>query len=404
MVKKALDGVKVLEYCQFVAGPYCTKLLADFGAEVIKVEKPGMGDPARRRGPFLDDSAHPEKSGLFLYLNTNKLGITLNLEDPAGRKIFARLLEQTDVLVEDTPPETFETLGLDKQSITQINPKLVITSVTPFGRTGPYSRFKAYHLNTFHSGGEGYLTPAWMGMGYMHRPPLNQGRYVGEYESGLSAAVATLAALYYQRLTGLGQTIDVSKQQALIALNPRELASYPNDGWLASRATRTIRFGGIFRCKDGYVELDLYEEHEWQALVSLMGNPEWAKADKFRDRLSRAQHSAELNQLVEDWMRNHTKEEIYHQGQALGCPVAPYNTTKEVVNSNQMKSRDFFVLLDHREAGTFAYPSAPFRFSLTPWRAERPAPLLGEHNEEIYCHRLGYSKQELVRLRAAGVI
>lgn len=401
---KALAGARVLEYCQLVAGPYCTKLLADLGAEVIKVEKPGVGDESRKRAPFLNDSPHPERSGLFLYLNTNKLGITLNIESPTGKKIFVELAKESDVLVEDTPPQTMNKLGLDYQSLKAINPKLIMTSITPFGQTGPYSSYKAYHLNTFHSGGEGYLTPAWMGTGYLHRPPLNKGKYVGEYESGISAAVATLGALYRQRLSGLGQSIDVSKQQALIALNPRELACYPNEGWLASRATRTLRFGGIIPCKDGYMELDLYEEHEWQGLVSLMGNPEWTKDERFKDRLSRAKHGHELNQLVGEWMKHHSKEEIYHKGQALGCPVAPYNTTKEVLDSEQMGARGFFVEIEHPETGKSKCPSAPYKFSKTPWKAGRPAPFLGQHNEEVYCQRLGYSKQELIQLREAGVI
>ena len=404
MSAKALTGIKVLEYCQLVAGPYCTKLLADLGAEVIKIEKPGVGDEARKRAPFLNDSPHPERSGLFLYLNTNKLGITLNMENSAGKKLFMELVKESDVLVEDTPPQTMRKLELDYQALKLINPKLIMTSISPFGQTGPYSNYKAYHLNTFHSGGEGYLTPAWMGTGYLHRPPLNEGKYVGEYESGISAAVATLGALYRQRLSGLGQSIDVSKQQALIALNLAELLRYPNDGWMASRATRTLRYGGIIACKDGYVELDLYEEHEWQGLVALMGSPEWTKGERFKDRLSRARHGLELNQLIGEWMRHHTKEEIHHKGQALGCPVAPYNTTKEVVNSGQMKARGFFVDIGHPEAGRFKYPTAPYKFSKTPWRAERPAPLLGQHNEELYCHRLGYSKQELTQLGEAGII
>lgn len=404
MSQKALAGATVLEYCQLVAGPYCTKLLADLGAEVIKIEKPGVGDEARKRAPFLNDIPDPERSGLFLYLNTNKLGITLDVENPAARKVLMELVKECDVLVEDTPPQTMKRLELDYQALKAINPKLIMTSIAPFGQTGPYSNYKAYHLNTFHSGGEGYLTPAWMGTRYLHRPPLNEGKYVGEYESGISAAVATLGALYYQRVSGLGQSIDISKQQSLIALNPRELACYPNDGWMASRATRTLRFGGIIPCKDGYMELDLYEEHEWQGLVALMDNPEWTKDERFKDRLSRAKHGLELNQLIGEWMKQHTKEEIYHKGQALGCPVAPYNTTQEVVDSRQMEARGFFVEIDHLEAGKSKYPSAPYKFSRTPWKAGRPAPLLGQHNEEVYCQRLGYSKQKLVKLRETGVI
>lgn len=404
MSDKALTGIRILEYCQMVAGPYCSKLLADLGAEVIKIEKPGIGDEARERGPFLNDTPHPEHSGLFLYLNTNKLGITLDIENPEGNKIFMELVKESNALIEDASPQMIESLGLEYDVLKKINPKLIITSITPFGRTGPYSNYKAYHLNTFHSGGEGYLTPAWMGSAYLHRPPLNEGKYVGEYESGISAAVATLGALYCQMTSGTGQSIDISKQQALLALNLAEILRYPNDGWMASRATRTLRFGGILPCKDGYVELDIYEEHEWQGLVALMDTPEWTKEENFKDRISRAKHGLELNQLIGEWMKHHTKEEIHHRGQAVGCPIAPYNTTKEVVDSEQMNLRDFFVEIDHPEAGKFKYPSAPYKFSKTPWKADRHTPLLGQHNEEIYCKRLGYSKQELIKLKEDGII
>jgi len=400
----ALAGLRVIECCDFVAGPYCCKLLADFGAEVIKIEKPGVGDRSRMREPFYNHTSHRERSGLFFYLNTNKMGVTLDIQNPAGRRILFDLVRKSDILVEDTSPERTRSLALDWPTLSSANSRLVVTSITPFGITGPYSGYKAYPLNTFHSGGEGYVTPAWMGSTYLERPPLNQGRYVGEYEAGVSATIATIGALYHQRATGEGQHVDVSKQQALTALNLRELAAYPNDGWLASRTTRTLRFGGIIPCKDGYVELDLYEEHEWHGLVTLMGNPDWTRDERFKDRLSRARHGLELNRLIGEWMKDHTKEEIYHKGQALGAPVAPYNTTEEVVHSGQIKARKFFVGLEHPEMGEVACPSTPYRFSETPARAHRPAPLLGEHNEEVYCRCLGYSPEDLPRLKESGAI
>jgi crotonobetainyl-CoA:carnitine CoA-transferase CaiB-like acyl-CoA transferase len=403
MPDKALSSVRVLEYCHLVAGPYCSKLLADLGAEVVKIEQPGVADPARRRGPFLNDMPHPERSGLFLYLNTNKLGVTLNLADQRGKNIFLKLVEAVDILIEDQHPGFWSGLGLGYEQLRQINTRLVMTSITPFGQTGPYRDFKCYPLNLFHAGGEGYLTPGWGGY-EPDRPPLRAGRYVGDYESGLSAAVAALGAFYWQQATGQGQHVDVSQQQSLMALNPGEIRYYPNLGAVASRATRTLSFGGILPCKDGYVELSIYEEHQWQALLKLMGEPEWAKQDKFKDRLSRSQNNAELNLLLAEWMKQHTKEELYHSGQALGVPIAPYNNTREVVASSQLSHRAFFVEIEHPETAKTRYPSAPYKFSRTPWRAERPAPLLGQHNEEIYGQRLGFSRQEIARLRQAGVI
>ena len=155
----ALAGVKVLELCQMVAGPYATKLLADLGAEVIKIEPSDQGDPSRNRGPFAGDIPHPERSGLFLYLNTNKLGITLNMERRGAGELLDKLIAESDILVEDHSPNQRLELNLDYQRLQQINPKLIMCSITPFGQKGPYANYKAYHLNTYHSGGEGYTTP-----------------------------------------------------------------------------------------------------------------------------------------------------------------------------------------------------------------------------------------------------
>jgi crotonobetainyl-CoA:carnitine CoA-transferase CaiB-like acyl-CoA transferase len=156
MAERALSGIKVLECCNLVAGPYCAKLLADLGAKTVKVEEPGVGDEARRQGPFLGDVPHSERSGLFLFLNTNKLGITLNLKNPRGREIFSGLVKESDILVEDYSPREAKALGLDYETLGQLNPRLVVCSITPFGETGPYRDYKSYCLNTLHAGGDGY--------------------------------------------------------------------------------------------------------------------------------------------------------------------------------------------------------------------------------------------------------
>jgi len=399
-----LSGVRVLEICQMVAGPFCSRLLADLGAEVIKIEPTGIGDAARRREPFLGGQPHPEQSGLFLCLNTGKKGITLDLTTVTGRKILGELAKTADILVQDNVPQRAMELGLAYGELSHINPSLIVVSVTPFGQTGAYRNYKAYHLNTFHSGSEGFLTPGWAKAEYAARPPLRAGRYVGDYESGISSAIATLAALFWQRISGSGQHVDISKQEGLIYLNQTDIFPYPMYGLVANRSTRIMSFGGIIECKDGYVQLGLYEEHQWHALVKLMGNPEWARQEKFQDFKSRAKHGAELNGLISEWMKDHTKQEIFHQGQASGVPVAPYNTTKEVVESKQLAAREFFVEIDHPVAGAFMYPTVPFRFSKSPHTSGLPAPCLGQHNYEIYSERLGYSEEDVTKLAEAGVI
>jgi crotonobetainyl-CoA:carnitine CoA-transferase CaiB-like acyl-CoA transferase len=402
MSKRALAGVKVLEYAQFVAGPYCAKLLADLGAEVIKIEEPKIGDEARRREPFLNDVVHPERSGLFLYLNTNKLGITLNLNTATGKNIFKELVKEADILIEDKPAKTREQLELDYQSLSKINPRLIMTSITPFGQTGPYAEYKAYYLNNYHSGALGYLTPR--NSPNLDRAPLKAGGMVGEYACGLSSALATLAALYSQRITGVGQHIDASKQETLISLQRVYAAFYPNEGINPTREYQTKAMGGLMQCKDGYIAVTFFEEHQWSALVKLMGDPEWAQDERYKDMGSRIAHCEEIEPLISQWMLNHTREEIYHRAQALSIPTGPVLSAEEIVSSEQAKARGFFSEIEHPEIGRVKIPSAPYQFSETPWAVEHPAPLLGEHNEEVYCQRLGYSKQDLVKLGQTGII
>jgi len=196
----ALGGIRVLEIANMVAGPYCGKLLASLGAEVIKVETPAEGDPSRRRGPFPEDVPHPERSGTFLYLNTGKKSITLNLEDPQGRVILAALMPMVDGVVHDLRPAQAGPVGLDPESLRQTNPHLVVTALTPYGSTGPYADYQGYDVNVFHAGGEGKLLPNGLALDYYpERAPLVAGTNMGSYQGGLTAAVGTVAALYSAR-------------------------------------------------------------------------------------------------------------------------------------------------------------------------------------------------------------
>lgn len=402
MSKEALEGVKVLELCQLVAGPYCTKLLADLGAEVVKIEEPGGGDAARSLPPFLHDIPDSEGSGLFLYLNTNKFGVTLNVATATGKDIFLELVKQADILVEDNPPQWMAERGLDYQSLKEINPRLIMTSITPFGQSGPYRDYKAYPLNVFQFGGEGYLTPG--GVENTGRPPLKVGRFLSEYDSGLSAAIAILAALYWRGESGSGQRIDISKQESLMALNRMDMVRSANEGEVITRAKQGVPYGGALPCRDGYTVFITWESVQWDRLVAFMGNPEWANDDKFKDYAGRYQHGELLNALLTEWLVNHPKEELYHEGQAAGVPFAMVYTSKDLVDSEHLKARGFFVEIDHPRTGKVKYPSAPYKFSETPWQVKRPAPLLGEHNEEVFVRWLGHPREEMAKLGPAGVI
>jgi len=396
----------VLDYCGTNTGPYCTKLMADLGAEVIHVEPPETGDAARRSPPFPGDVSHPEKSGLFLFLNTNKLGITLNPRLPQGREILQKLAGEVDVLVEDWPPGHMEELGLGYDDLRERNPGLIMASITPFGRSGPYKDYRAYPLNIAHVSGQGYVLP--MPSPDLERAPTMIGGNCTEYDPGQTAALAVLAALYSRGITGKGQLVEVSMQEAVLAMQRVEAVIFPNAGEVSTRqGPRTERLiTMMFRCRDGHVVMVTPLEHQWEALMKLIGNTEWfekAKESSSKPRV-RAEDPEAMLERIGSWMAKYTREEVCSKAQALSCPLAPINSSEDVVHSEQMEAREIFVDMEHPEAGRLRIPSAPYRFSKTPWTLERAAPLLGEHNETVYCDRLGYDREELKALRDAGVI
>ena len=386
MPDKALSGTRVLEYAQFVSGPYCAKLMADLGAEVIKIEPP-QGDIARKRGPFPGDIPHPERSGLFLYNNTNKSGTTLDLVSVEGKEIFKKLITETDIFIEDTPPGTMSELGLDFDTLKEINPRLIMTSLTPFGQTGPYKDYKAYYLNVSHGSGLGYLTPVNQQVSNrLEREPIREGGLIAEYDCGIFAALATLAALYWCQFTGTGQYIDVSKQEVLFHLQRTDMALYFEHRYSDQRGSPSMFPGGsgVHRCKNGYVLLMHMEDRPWRSFIDLMGNPEWAKEERFSTAKTRLWLSFEdIHSLTKHWMSEHTREEIFHGLQKGGCPASPLYQVAEVPNTEHMKARRFFVDIDHPEAGRLSYPLGLAKFSKSPIAFDRPAPLLGQHNEDI---------------------
>ena len=398
MTPGALAGLSVLELGRMVAAPYCGKLLADLGADVVKVEDPGSGDPARRRGPFPDDLPHPERSGLFLYLNTSKRSITLDLGTETGRRIFRSLVAQVDILIEDTSPGELERLGLSYPTLAELNPRLIMTSITPFGQTGPYQNYRSHHLNLYHC--SGHTSSVQPPGSTDDRPPPMGGGYVGEYDGGLVAAVGTMAAVLGRNPNGSGQHIDLSKQEAMMCLERVDIGRLTNDP--NPKPWRSL-LGGLPKAKDGYFQITPIENHQWAGLMQVMGKPAWSTADWCKDEIGRQDHRDEIRGRIDEWAADLTRDEIYHLTQTQGVPVGPVRNVAEVRDWDQAKARDFFVELEHPDAGKQVYPTAAYRFSKTPWNGA-PAPRLGEHNQEIYCDLLGYSLQDLTQLSASGVI
>ena len=398
--KEILSGLRVLEWTEGVAGPYCAKVLSDLGAEVIKIESPGGGDPARQRGFYSSEMENTDEGGLFLLMNSNKKGITLDPSSFPDRDLFLRLIRKVDCLIEDRPPGEMEKMGLGPSVLLDIQPRLVITSITPFGQSGPYSNYKAYPLNTFHGGGSGYRIP--FDDDHPEKPPIRVWRHCGEIESGTTGALATLAAVFNVMKTGEGQHIDISKQEALMNLERMDLGRYPNEALFLSRFVRPYRLGGKFRCLDGYVVIIPVQEHQWKALVRLLGDPEWAGDEMCRDEFTRGEHYDKIQGRISEIIASMSKEDLYHKGQGYGVPISPIYKVSELRTSEQLKSRGFFVPMEHPRLGTLLLPSLPYVLQEGERREYKPAPKLGQDNENVFCGLLGLTKTEFGEFRRNG--
>src|SRR5215510_1433622 len=409
MLEGALSGLKVVELSERVAGPFCTKVMADLGASVIKLEKPGTGDVARSRGPFPNDEPHPDRSVLFLYLNTNKLGVTLDLDKPAGAELFHGLVKDADILVETQTPDFLDSLGLGFASLHARYPRLIVTSITPFGQTGPYKNYKAYNLNCFHTGVIGYETPFNFVTDPENEPPIKTGGQQADLLAGWTAAAATMCAVFHRDLTGQGQHVDISEVEAVAHMVRPNFALYshePPEGPNRRRFLRRTKWGlaYVFPCRNGHLALLALTDQHWESLKELMGRPEWAESEIFATLMQRFQHMDALEASVAAWVSEQDRDELARRGQELHIPAFPVRDIQEVITSEQYRERQFFIEVDHPATGPLTYPGAPFKLSATPWQIRSPAPRLGEHNTQIYGERLSLSLKKLEQLHQQGVI
>jgi len=404
-MEQALSDVKVLDLTHYITGPYCTKLLADYGADVIKVEKPGTGDSARSMGPFFQNDPHQEKSGLFLHLNTSKRGITLNLKSETGKIIFKELVKDVDILVESFSPRIMPGLGLDYETLEKINPRLVMTSISNFGQSGPYRDFKASELILYGMGG------AMNETGVLDRYPIKKGGTAVQHQAGTVAAVATMTAFLASRAQGIGQHVDVSifeTQTGTIDRRMSHFLTYQYNNETSYRMDpEEERPGfpvGFYPCKDGFFQLAGGFVF-WPRICQMIGRPDLVDDPGFSTPQGQ-RDPANLERFMViwyPWIAEHTMKEIIDAGQAAGVLCGPVNTTEDLVNDAHWQVREFWAEIDHPVTGKIKYPGAPFKMAKTPWQASRPAPLLGQHNEEVYS-KLGYSKEDLVRLREGEII
>ena len=387
---QALEGVKVLDLTHYVAGPYCTKIFAGLGAEVIKIEKPECGDGSRKVGPFLRDEPDHETSALFLYLNTGKKSIMLDLKAKTGIECFNKLVTDVDVVVENFRPGVMANLGIDYESLEKLNPGLVMTSISNCGQTGPYRDFKADELVEYALSGLMYLT------GDPDREPLKTGTLFTLYQTGVQAFVGTMVALLHKEETGVGQHVEVSILECSTFCMYNPLVNYFYRNTVVKRDGNR-GFGraawGPYPCRDGYAGVVAGPEHRWPMLARLVEQPE-LDSPRYRTPGARVTLRDEIDALMLPWLLEHDKHDIYHAAQALGMTFAYVATPKDMLESEQLKARQFFVDIDHPRAGKLSYPGAPFVMSETPWQHGR-APMLGEHNDEVYSQWLGLTEDEV---------
>ncbi len=421
-----LEGVKVLDLTHYFAGPYCTKLLATLGAEVIKVERPGSGDPLRYFPPFANPR-HPGESGAwFLYLNTSKKSLTLDLKSDKGREIIRQLTRSADILVENFAPGVMARLGLDYDTLRRENPALVLTSISNYGQTGPYRDWKASEINLYAAGGLMNIT------GEPEQPPLKEGAPLAQLGAGQNAFVATMTALLYAEDTGQGQHIDLAIAEYATNVLENALMQYSYSG---QEFTRVGNRGygraawGIYPCQDGFVGIIAGPDQNWPEVAKIMETGELADP-RFASRQGRLLHADEVDALMLPWLLEHDKVDIFKAGQEHGLGFSFVAEMRDILEMEQLTARDYFVRLEHPVAEAFQYPGPPIRpdtggpntaspntgspdtgdpKAASPntggWDAwvYRRAPLLAEHCLEIL-GGLGYSAAEVEGLHAEGVI
>ena len=395
-----LQGIRVLDVADEKAS-FCSKLLADMGASVIKVEKPG-GDASRNIGPFLNNTPHPERSLFFFYHNTNKRGITLNIEHNSGRDIFCRLLKKTDVLVETFPPGYLKGLGLDFEVLRDINPRLILASVTSFGQNGPRKHYQSCDLVASAMGGQMYVS------GSPSTSPLKPFGEQSYYASSLFAAIGVLLALQKRRKSGTGEHIDISLQEAVTSTLEHVMIRYFYDYTISTRQGSLYwnHEFCIVPCKDGFIRITLFQQ--WKTLVEWLDSEDMAgdlMDNKWADEEYRLKHLDRIVEVVKRWTKTHTMSELFEIGQLMGFPWAPISSPREAVESPQLKERGFFVPVDHPEFQKYTdYPGLPYQFTSPMVKQWRRAPLIGEDNIRVFQGELGLSKKEIKKLTSEGAI
>ncbi len=390
----ALEGLRVLDLTRVLAGPYATMILADLGADVIKIEAPGVGDDARHFGPYL----HGE-SAYFMSLNRNKRSMTLNLKSPRGQQVLRELVPLFDVLAENFRPGTLEKLGLGYETLRDLNPRLIYAAASGFGRTGPYSQRPAYDGVVQAMGGVMSIT------GQEDGEPTRVGTSIGDIIAGIFTAIGILSALAARERTGQGQLVDVAMLDCQVAILENAIARYSVTGEIprpiGNRHPSVVPIEP-FETQDGQLMVAVGNDTIWRRLCEALGRPELAADPRFETNPLRHAHYAELRPILAEIFQSRTIADWQAQLDAAGIPASPINTIAQVMEHPQVLAREMLVKLTHPVAGELTMPGIPIKLSETPGAMRAAAPTLGQHTESLLAELLGYTPEQIAELRAAG--
>ncbi len=390
-----LHGIKVIDLTRVLAGPFCTMTLADLGADVIKIEKPGSGDDSRAFGPHL----HGE-SAYFMSINRGKKSLTLDLKSEKGREVFLKLIETADILVENFKPGVMKKLGLDYENLKKINPRLIYAASSGFGQTGPYSSRPAYDLIIQGMGGLMSIT------GPDASQPTKVGSSIADIFAGVFSAIGILSALYNRSNTGKGQMVDVAMLDCMVAILENAIARFTGSGVdpvpIGNRHPSIAPFTSV-KTADGYINIACGNDLLWVKFCEIIGRPDLAADKRFASNHSRCEHMTVLLPVLNDVMSVHSSGYWLPRLEAAHVPAGPINTISQVLSDPQVVARNMLLELTHPVAGLIKIPGSPIKLSDTPAEVRFPAPVLGQHNEEIL-NSLGYSSQQIEEFRTQSVI
>jgi formyl-CoA transferase len=402
-MERPLSGIRIIGMEQYMSAPYCTMLLADAGAEVIKIERPGRGDPRRSIPPFVTDEQGRRVAGGFIGYNRNKKSLALNLREELGQKIYKDLVKESDVVVENLRPGAAAKMGLGYDQLKKLNPRLIYAAISGFGRlegyTGPYAQRPAFDIVAEAMSGVMNL------VGFADKPPSWTIYGMADVYTGMVTAFGIMQALFMRERTGEGQFVDSAMLDNMLALNERMVTMYSFTGESPERGRlKHLYPRGAFLCKDGYLALNIPDDTQWRRLCEVIGRAELKEDSRTVDGTSRAANADYVCSIIEEWLIDKTRVEAVALLEEHGVPSGPVYTAEDVFNDPHIAARNMLVTVDDPVAGPHKFARSPLHFSAAPTIPTEQAPQLGEHTDTIMKDLLGYKEAEIASLKDKGVI